>query len=182
MASIWFTSDTHFGHENIIKYCSRPFSSVEEMDETLIENYNKVVKPEDLVYHLGDFALVRPERVIEYRKRLHGTIHLISGNHDRWVNANKKDTYGFAWIGSYKEIKVLPEKICLMHYALKTWNGMHRGSYMLHGHSHGKLGMNLMKRRMDVGVDPCGYKPISLEEVDIVMKKINFTSGDQEEL
>lgn len=81
MAS-YFISDTHFGHESRIRLANRPFSSVDEMDEQLIENWNSRVGPEDTVYHLGDFCFRNARGAEHYRSRLNGTIHLIRGNHD----------------------------------------------------------------------------------------------------
>ena len=78
--NIWFTADTHFSHANIIKYCARPFDNVEGMDRTLITNWNKVVEPKDIVYHLGDFCFRNPER---YLNALNGYIYFIYGNHDK---------------------------------------------------------------------------------------------------
>lgn len=75
-------SDTHFDHENIIKYCDRPFSSLEEMDETMIENWNSAVSTQDVVLHLGDIAMARPEVALEYARRLNGQILMTRGNHD----------------------------------------------------------------------------------------------------
>lgn len=82
--NIWVTSDTHFGHANIIKYCDRPFRSTEEMDKELIKRWNSVVKSDDIVYHLGDFGFGSRERIKELRRQLNGRIYLILGNHDRY--------------------------------------------------------------------------------------------------
>ena len=79
---IWFIGDTHFRHSNLIKYCSRPFSSSEEMDEQLIKNWNKVVGREDRVFMLGDFALCGKDKIIEIGQQLKGRKILIMGNHD----------------------------------------------------------------------------------------------------
>ena len=80
---IFFTSDTHFGHTNIMKYCKRPFETVEEMDQTIIDNWNSVVRPEDIVFHLGDFGFCGSLRLREIVDQLNGKIYLITGNHDR---------------------------------------------------------------------------------------------------
>jgi calcineurin-like phosphoesterase family protein len=82
MSKTWFTSDTHFGHANILKYCKRPWLSVEEMNEQLISNWNSVVEPGDLVWHLGDFAMGDRKQIPFIRSRLNGRIHLVQGNHD----------------------------------------------------------------------------------------------------
>ena len=117
--TIWFTSDTHFGHANIIKFVGRPFKSVEEMDETIIERWNECVRPGDSVYHLGDFALMQrtTAEVEEYVKRLRGQKFLIYGNHDHKRTRKAK---GFQEITPYKEIGVGEQRIILMHYAMKS--------------------------------------------------------------
>jgi calcineurin-like phosphoesterase family protein len=83
---IWFTADTHFGHGNVIRYNKRPFSSLSEIDETLIENWNGVVHPNDTVYHLGDFTLHGKKLTADYFRRLNGKIHVVPGGHDRRWN------------------------------------------------------------------------------------------------
>ena len=89
----FIVSDTHFDHANIIKYCARPFDSIAEMNNALIENWNNVVGKDDLVYHLGDFAFTEQKKIFWFRRELNGIIHLILGNHDKfypydvWVDA-----------------------------------------------------------------------------------------------
>ena len=182
MSQTWFTSDLHLGHANIIKYCNRPFANVQEMDEALIENWNARIKPADLVYVLGDFALVPPQEVApRYVSRLHGTKQLIYGNHDRFLK-DKRREFGFAWVGPYKEIKVSNQLIVMCHYPFMTWRSSHRGSWSLHGHSHGSLARDMTCRRLDVGVDPNGYKPLSYEEVAQEMAKVVFKPVDHHDL
>lgn len=82
-SGLYITSDTHFGHKNVIEYCNRPFSSIEEMDEIIIRNWNNVVRPGDTVIHLGDFALGPKGLIDEYLAALNGRILLMKGNHDR---------------------------------------------------------------------------------------------------
>ena len=169
LGDIWITSDTHYGHANIIRFCERPFADVQQMDEALIANYNAVVKPEDTVYHLGDFSFSRePERVF---RRLNGKIHLILGNHDldrhgeirRWVDdlkwASVKDVY-FLKLG-----KKPANWIWLSHYPHLTWNKSHKGSTHCHGHCHGDLPDDGKSRRFDVGVDAWNYKPVHVDEI-----------------
>lgn len=154
---IYFTSDTHFGHTNIIKYCNRPFASVHEMNVALIQNWNSVVGKYDVVYHLGDFAF-RPKSDAEsFLSRLNGEIHLIKGNHDR------KIPDGFANVSLYEEINYRGIYIVLCHYAMRVWNKSHRGSIMLYGHSHGSLPGT--PQSLDVGVDCWNYKPVGLDEI-----------------
>ena len=81
---LFFTSDTHFGHERIIQYCNRPFKDAAEMNEALIRNWNAVVPPDGTVFHLGDFAMgMDQDRTVGILSRLNGTIYLVAGNHDR---------------------------------------------------------------------------------------------------
>jgi calcineurin-like phosphoesterase family protein len=181
---IWFTSDTHYGHANIIKYDNRPFADVEEHDEGLIERFNAVVKPTDTVYHLGDFAFAKkPEDVTAIVKRLNGQKHLLLGNHDRHP---VKKSEGWASIRSpYHELKVdlggpRKQKIVLSHYPLLTWNGAHHGSWMLHGHCHGTLTVP-ETTRVDVGVPCWDYTPINLEMVQLWMNEREYGVVDQHE-
>lgn len=167
MNNIFFTGDTHFKHGNIIKYCNRPFSSLEEHDETLIQNWNNVVKKEDIVYHLGDFCF---RDFNDYFYRLNGQIHFIEGNHDKETHKHRDK---FASYSKYKEIGVGDQKIVLCHYAFRIWNKSHYGSWNLYGHSHGSLSDDPHARAIDVGVDCHNYTPIEYEQVkEIMFKKL----------
>lgn len=170
----FFTSDTHYQHANIIKYANRPYKDVEEMNEALIENWNKVVTKTDEVYHLGDWGYFNGTTFRAILKRLNGKKHLIRGNHDNFLRqATWEDLKDVEWIKDYFEIRVhnLPH-IVLSHYPLYEWHQCHRGSYMLHGHCHGNINdKNVGLRRMDVGVDSRNYTPISLDEVIELMEK-----------
>jgi len=165
--AVWFSADSHHGHANIIKYANRDFPDVETMDEVLIERWNSLVRPGDIVWHLGDFALTKPEKVIEYRKRLTGQIHLILGNHDREKVVSKA---GFASINKLKTVKIGETILVLCHFAMRVWDRQHYGSCQLYGHSHGTLKDDPNLRSMDVGVDCHQFYPISLETVLGVMK------------
>jgi len=163
MSNKFFTADTHWFHDRMLEF-GRPFSSVHEMNETMIYNWNNVVTKSDIVYHLGDFAFTPKDELERLVKRLNGQIHWIFGNHDQ----NRKSTMkaeGFVWKGFYKEVKVDKQNIILFHYPLATWNKMHRGSIQLHGHCHGKLNQPVGYLRMDVGVDCNGFAPISAETI-----------------
>jgi calcineurin-like phosphoesterase family protein len=191
--TIWFSSDHHFGHERVIGYSGRPFKDAEEMGEALVENWNAVVQPGDVTYDLGDFAFLRPDAVPPLVKRLRGQIHLVRGNHDRFLKDKRRD-FGFAWVGEYKEVKVGEQKVVLCHYPFLTWNGRHHGSWSLHGHSHGSLPRDFSTKRLDIGVDavaallagggprtPAGYRPISYEEVSVEMGKHGIAVVDHHE-
>ena len=180
MKKIFFTSDHHFGHKNIIKFCNRPFESVEEMDETMIKRWNEKISPDDDVYHLGDVALCSPNKLKKIIDRLHGKIHLIKGNHEKSALACKDH---FEWIKDYYELTVeddeFPEgkqKIILLHYGMRVWNKSHWGTYHLYGHSHGTLPDDPKMRAIDVGVDCHDFYPVSYEEVKAIMKKKEWTS------
>jgi calcineurin-like phosphoesterase family protein len=167
---IWFTSDTHFNHENIVKHSNRPFTDLGEMTEVLVKNWNEVVEKGDTVYHLGDFALSYGKQSVDLidklLSRLNGHKHLIAGNHDR---KPVLDNPRWASVRDYHEIKVdlggiHKQRIVMSHYAFRVWNQMHRGAWMLHGHSHGNL-HHAEGKIMDVGVDCHFYRPISLDTV-----------------
>lgn len=169
---MFFTSDTHFGHRNIIKYCDRPWDSVEEMNEGLIERWNSVVGPNDDVYHLGDFCMGRKSVPERWVPRLNGKIHLIRGNHDPVVK-----NQGFETVQNYLEVKYNKNKIVLFHYPIRNWNGSHRGSWHLFGHVHGTLTVKYGRKcledclAMDAGSDCHDWYPISVEEVAKIMTK-----------
>lgn len=161
--AILFTADTHFGHENIISYCGRPFNSIAEHDDALVANWNSAVNKGDTVYHLGDFAFMKRDEVRSLRGRLNGTVHLVLGNHDR------ETVVGgglFASIVRYTEIKLGSTKVVLFHFPIERWNKMHHGSWHFHGHSHGTL-KRVEENRVDVGVDAWGYRPVRLEELGV---------------
>lgn len=170
--NIWFTSDTHFGHENIIKYCNRPYPNVRIMDDEIIHNWNSRIQPTDTVYHLGDFCFNNFNR---YFHSLNGQIHFIEGNHDKEAFANRNK---FASYNKFKEIRINGQKIVLCHYALRVWNKSHHGSWHIYGHSHGTLPDEPNALSFDVGVDCHNYFPISFEEVATIMKKKTWTPID----
>jgi len=134
--TIWFTSDTHFGHDAIRRYCDRPFASVEEMDNQLIQSWNGVVSPRDEVWHLGDFGYGPDTRMRSVFRRLNGKKRLIIGNHDGDA------VLGLDWSAPpahYVETKIDGIRIVLFHYGMRVWNRMLRGSLHFYGHSHGRL-------------------------------------------
>lgn len=161
----FFTADTHMNHSNIIKYCNRPFQTVEEMNETIINNWNSVVKDNDEVYHLGDFVLTKDRFAMKnFRGKLNGGIILIKGNHDR---LNREDYQLFNKVAELMEIRYNGQKITLCHYAMRTWNCSHHGSLHFYGHSHGTL--PIFRNSLDVGVDANDFRPLSIDEA---IKKI----------
>lgn len=177
------------GHTNIIRYAHRPFANVDEMDATLIRNWNDRIGNNDDVYHLGDlmFRLSR-KRAEEVLGQLCGRIHLVRGNHDRGIETYKEH---FVWIKDLAEVKVRDadapggvQRIMLCHYAMRVWKNSHHGAFHLYGHSHGSLPDDPNARSFDVGVDARGYAPVSYDEVKALMAKKHFVPidhhGDEE--
>lgn len=174
MSKIFFTSDHHFGHENIIKFCNRPFENVREMNEQLIERWNEKIEPNDHVYHLGDFGLTYKENLATILDQLNGKKYLIVGNHESAALQNKGK---FKWVKEYHELKVKDslckngvQRIILFHYAMRTWRGEGRGNWHLYGHSHGNLPDLEDKLAFDIGVDNHDFYPLSYEEVKAIMQ------------
>ena len=163
---IFFISDLHLGHKAAIRMCERPFETVEEMNETLISNWNRVVNEGDTVYMLGDVShRLTVESANELIKQLHGKKVLIKGNHDKQYDATL-----FEGIYDFLEIHVYGVSISLMHYPMLEWPKFRYGSVHLHGHSHNKADYNLQMKsegihRYDVGVDANNFTPVSIKHI-----------------
>ncbi len=168
MSNVWFTADEHYGHESIIKFCNRPFENTNEMTDKIVSNHNEVVKPGDLVYHLGDmfWRTLTVEQALGIRLGLNGQHFYIYGNHEELMQKNKVLRDTFVWVRDLQNLKfgVGVPNIVLCHYAMRVWNGSHRGSYQLYGHTHGELPEEGWLS-MDVGVDAHNFYPVSLEQV-----------------
>lgn len=187
---LYFTSDLHLGHANVIKFNDRPFSDVNEMNEVLIQNMNEVVSKDDELWILGDFAYrISTQEVKELREKIIcKNVHLVYGNHDK----DYSEENIFQSVQSYKELKTEYGKVILFHYPILEWNAGHYGSIHLHGHIHstgeyneknpqlkykdrfqeGHTAMNeeLNLRIYDVGVDANHFRPISLVEIADLMQ------------
>jgi calcineurin-like phosphoesterase family protein len=160
----YFTSDFHLGHANIIKFCNRPFSSVEEMDETITDNFLKTVKPGDIVYFLGDLAMNR-EPALKFLAKIPENVqfHFIYGNHDMKLPEYFKqycDT-----VSQYKNIQEKGKDIFLCHYPMYTWPSSHYGSWMCFGHHHWDTRNIFYGKMMNVSVDANNFKLVSFDEV-----------------
>lgn len=177
--NIWFTSDLHLGHANIIKYSNRPFANTQEMDAHIINELNKVVMPGDSLYMLGDwlFGPDKVRRFLEYRARIAcQDILTIWGNHDDVIRHEKAVQNAMSWCGDFLEAHIGGQRFTLCHYAMRVWDKSHHGAYHLYGHSHGTLPDEATSRSFDCGVDTelFGHKrftPYSLDEVHEIMKK-----------
>ncbi len=180
---VFFTSDLHFGHENVIRFDNRPFSSVEEMDAELIRRWNAKVNPGDLVYVLGDMIWkTRNDDAPSLIKSLNGQIILIKGNHDRFLH-NSKAKAALAGIKDYDDICVKLEngetrRCILSHYFIPMYNGHRFQAIHLHGHSHRteEAVMELTIARAlnnegykneiyNVGCMYWNYEPVTLDEI-----------------
>ena len=171
---IWFTSDTHFGHANIIKFCNRPFRDVTEMNEEIIRRWNETVPEDGLVFHLGDFCYGGSKEWNDVMYRLHGKIYLILGNHD-FKNIRSGYTGRFEHITQQMSIRVGGQGIILNHNPFLCYGGSYRDVWQLFGHVHSgprsNTGLDLPRLKMlfplqyDVGVDNNDFRPVSFAEV-----------------
>jgi len=168
---IFLTSDTHFGHKNIIEYTNRPFQTVEEMDEVIIKNINKTVGEDDELYILGDFCMNGGyEKRSRYRNLIKcKNVYLILGNHDtRLVDTFKPSPFQLEQ--DYMELKFEDTMFCLSHYPFLSWHNRELGSIMCHGHIHSDSRNNEINQwqnvyRYDVGVDANKYRPVSIYDI-----------------
>lgn len=190
MSKVFVTADTHFGHKNIISYCNRPFNSVQEMDDAIVEKWNSKVGINDTVFHLGDMLWGRDDNVkeaIDLIYSLNGKIYLIPGNHDKLALQCAK-TIGRAPDAKLIIMDVLHQYyhqdvnatrgkrlIVMCHYAMRVWDQSHRGAYHLYGHSHGTLPDLSDSLSMDVGVDTNNFDLYSYEDIVEIMGKKNYT-------
>ena len=176
---IYFTSDTHFGHSNVIKFCKRPWSSVKAMDEGLIRRWNSVVRPKDTVYVLGDFAFTNSKDREAILNRLNGIKILIQGNHDK----GKTCPRGFQAMLLEASIVIAGYKVRMKHYPPR-FTGLKQlwykyalrrrpkylkrmlpddGGWFMHGHTHSTQRFN--GRKIHVGVDAWDYQPVSIKQI-----------------
>ena len=171
---IYFTSDTHFFHRNAIWHNERPFKNADEMDEAMIKNWNRVVKENDEIYHLGDFAWQpSPTKLKEILGQLNGRKHLILGNHDK----EKLMAHSNLWesVDFYKELRIDDFKVILLHYPIYDWNGAFNGAVHLYGHVHKTMDLREVKtkhknkRCYNVGVDVNNYTPVSWLEIKKIL-------------
>lgn len=182
--TIFFTADTHFCHDNIRKYCARPFSDVAQMNDALIDRWNAKVSPGDIVWHLGDFGFGSSRQMADIFERLNGQINLVLGNHDKPARSILEcfENHNFLSRHSHfyniQDILIHDDEIAeghkqmivMCHYPMETWPSKHYGAFHAHGHSHGTIPYRKgMEARVDVGVDCNGYAPISYEDLKTVI-------------
>lgn len=186
----WFTGCLHFGHKRIIELAKRPFDSVEQMNKTLISNWNSVVGDNDHVYILGDICWPSAKDAADadpepWLSRLNGFKTIVWGNHDdkSWT----PDSFHAQECVDYLEVEIEGQKLVLFHYPIDDWNGRYKGWIHLHCHDHipifrnahppiaSQSGLDLGKpvrypewlkcNRFRVGVDACNFRPVSFEEI-----------------
>ncbi len=181
---IYFTSDQHFEHYNIINICNRPFSNTADMNSRLVNGWNSVVSKNDVVYQLGDFTLKGKKYAEDFFSQLNGRIKVLSNpwHHDSdWITK----TNDYISRSGYK-IELLPpmavlefpeyggsgfsQAVVLCHYPLAQWDRKHYGSWHLHGHSHGKYIYPENDFAYDVGVDNNNFKPVSIDYIANIMR------------
>ena len=180
---VFFTSDLHFGHENVLQFDNRPFASVEEMDEELIRRWNAKVGKGDLVYVLGDLIWkTRNEDAADIIKRLNGQVFLVKGNHDKFLH-NAKAKNALAGLEKYHSINVTLKdgsvrRCILSHFFIPLYDGHRYNAIHLHGHSHNteehfqELEMiDYLRSKghspqiFNVGCMHWNYEPVTLDEI-----------------
>lgn len=175
---VWFTSDLHFWHKNICKYCDRPYSSVEAMNEAIIINWNDVVQEDDIVFLLGDMGFCGIEKLRPLMSQLKGRIYLIQGNHDSDKVVNKLLEEGLIEdFGKLIQLTIIGDEECpdqdltLCHFPMIDWYNKEKGAWMIHGHQHQLPNTpSCSYAHWDVGLDKNYMKPINFEQL-----KVNIT-------
>jgi calcineurin-like phosphoesterase family protein len=172
--NVWFTSDTHFGHENIIRFCNRPFINAAEMNAELIRRWRETVPDDGIIFHLGDFAHGSSRLWNDILNALPGHKYLILGNHD--MKAIRQGFMShFELVTQQMTIRIGGQAIVLNHNPFLCYGGSYRDVWQLFGHVHSgpashtgldhpRLKM-LFPRQYDVGVDNNDYRPISFADV-----------------
>lgn len=181
MSKNFYISDLHFGHWNIIRYDNRPFKSIEEMDNALIENWNKVVSNKDMVYILGDISWHDENKTVEIFKQLNGIKVLIRGNHDN-IKGGSELAKCFTSTQDYAELYLdKKNKVIMSHYPILFWNGQFRNSIHLYGHVHNSHHWNMceswaeeMRQLQDI--------PGQMYNVGCMMPWMNYTPRTLDEI
>jgi calcineurin-like phosphoesterase family protein len=189
--NLFFISDFHVGHTNVIRFDGRPFKDVNEMNETLIKNWNSVVTDDDIVFYLGDLSMrCHPSTVKWFVEQLNGKIHFFMGNHDRYREIRNLNRFEKIWgdddvmgagLISIKDDDANRgyQDIVLGHYPVLSWNKGHHGAWHIHGHCHQSMAKNpdmawFYKRRViDAGCNGLDYTPMSYARLkEVMMAKI----------
>lgn len=173
---IYFIADTHFYHENVIKFSNRPFINADEMNRKLISNWNQVVAENDEVYILGDFLFRgKAEQANEVLTSLNGKKYLIKGNHEHYLDSPDFDQNLFEWVKDYYTFRYKKRKFILFHYPILEWEDYFQNSIHLYGHVHNNrtdyFKDILGDRAINVGADMIDFTPISIEQILDIVKE-----------
>lgn len=171
---VFFTSDLHLGHGNVIRHCNRPFADLEEMDKVLIDNWNRRMKKNDTVYIIGDIVWDQ-KKVASYLEQLSGKKVLIAGNHDTtWTKKAEIQPY-FETIVPYFEVHLNAHPITMCHYPMLEWRSSRESShrkigYHIHGHIHNRVSDSYLPlfrqfNALNAGVDINGFVPVTFDEL-----------------
>jgi calcineurin-like phosphoesterase family protein len=175
----FFTSDLHFFHKNVIKYCNRPYASVEEMNEGLISNWNADVKKHDIVYIIGDVFFCGTAAAEKILQRLNGEKRLIYGNHDKMIRKSKLLQSYFTILPDLYSENIDGIQVYMCHFPFMTWD-KNNGSFMLHGHSHGQIPFDPTVRRLDVGVDCFNMAPVEWKVIKEKLLQVELRAGRED--
>ncbi|KQS74305.1 hypothetical protein ASG25_21145 [Rhizobium sp. Leaf384] len=180
----FYISDTHFGHTNILAMQPRHFASIEQHDELLVQSWNSVVGDDDIVYHLGDFAMALHERADYVRyvfSRLRGRKHLIVGNHDVDSRGDVHETLlSLDWERPPTGFRFTDDgglRVVMSHYAQRAWQGHLRGAVHFYGHAHGHLAPYGLSRDVGVDMSDVAYTPRTFAELTRSMKLDVYVKG-----
>lgn len=198
---IFFTSDLHIGHENVVHFSKRPFKNLEDMHKTLIRNYNSVVPENGVCYFLGDIGLCNGDIIRKVISQMNGTKVLILGNHDKGMNGMYNLGFDVVMYGT--TLQICQQRVTMSHCPLlgvyredttgmrggvegENWHGeskdsrkpytiIDQGQFHLHGHIHSPNGgksKRILGRQMDVGVDAHNFRPVSISQVESWIVKV----------
>ena len=182
---VWVCSDSHFAHKNICRGVTewrlpdgsvplsqtRDFNTIEQMNETIVNNINSVVGQDDVLIHLGDWSFSGVENIQKFRDRiLCNEIHLILGNHDTNIEKNRDNVQElFTSVNHYTKLIYKFKTFVLSHYPIQSWDGLNKGHIQLHGHVHLPTELRFGKgRKMDVGMD--GHPKFGVYDMDEIIK------------
>jgi calcineurin-like phosphoesterase family protein len=190
-SNIWITSDTHYNHKNICRGVSewggngkntRDFPTLEKMNDAIVSNINAVVRPEDILIHLGDWSFGGIENVSKFRERIVcENIHLVLGNHDHHIKRNTDNLQSlFASVSRILDLEIVAQRtsghtkhrFTMCHFPICSWEDMNRGVIHLHGHVHLPMNKRLHAgKSMDVGVDGNNLHPHNMFDIISIMSK-----------
>ena len=182
---VWLVSDSHYGHKNICRGVTswrlpdgsipisqtRDFNTIEQMNETIVNNINSVVGQDDVLIHLGDWSFSGVENIKKFRDRiLCKEIHLILGNHDTNIEKNRDNVQElFTSVSHYTKLIYKFKTFVLSHYPIQSWDGLNKGHIQLHGHVHLPTNLRFGKgKKMDVGMD--GHPTFGVYDIDDIIR------------